>query len=264
MPKVTIDGQEIEVAPGTTILQACQQAGIEIPHFCYHERLNIAGNCRMCLVEVERSPKPVASCAMPVADGNVILTQSREGPEGAPRRHGNAADQPSARLPDLRPGRRVRSAGPGDGLRFRPRPVRGKQARGARQEFRPAGRDQHEPLHPLHPLHPLPDRDRRGRGTRRHRARRGDGDHDLYRARARLGTVGQHHRSVPGRGADLEALCVRRPPLGIAQDRVGRRARCGRQQYPHRFARRAGPARPAAAQRGGERGVDLRQDPLRA
>src|ERR1700726_3647982 len=78
MPKVTIDGQEIEVAPGTTILQACQQAGVEIPHFCYHERLMIAGNCRMCLVEVERSPKPVASCAMPVADGNVIHTQSEK------------------------------------------------------------------------------------------------------------------------------------------------------------------------------------------
>src|SRR6185312_7892018 len=76
MPKVTIDGQEIEVPNGTTILQACQQAGVEIPHFCYHERLMIAGNCRMCLVEVEKSPKPVASCAMPVADGNVILTQS--------------------------------------------------------------------------------------------------------------------------------------------------------------------------------------------
>ena len=78
MPKVTIDGIELEVAPGTTMLQACQQAGIEIPHFCYHERLNIAGNCRMCLVEVEKSPKPVASCAMPVAEGNVILTQSEK------------------------------------------------------------------------------------------------------------------------------------------------------------------------------------------
>src|SRR6185437_10314957 len=76
MPKVTIDGQEIEVPNGTTILQACQQAGVEIPHFCYHERLMIAGNCRMCLVEVEKSPKPVASCAMPVAEGNVILTHS--------------------------------------------------------------------------------------------------------------------------------------------------------------------------------------------
>ena len=85
MPKVTIDGQELEVAPGTTILQACQHAGIEIPHFCYHERLNIAGNCRMCLVEVERSPKPVASCAMPVAEGNVILTQSEKAKKA---RHG--------------------------------------------------------------------------------------------------------------------------------------------------------------------------------
>jgi NADH-quinone oxidoreductase subunit G len=85
MPKVTIDGQEIEVAPGTTILQACQQAGVEIPHFCYHERLMIAGNCRMCLVEVEKSPKPVASCAMPVADGNVIHTQSEKAKKA---RHG--------------------------------------------------------------------------------------------------------------------------------------------------------------------------------
>src|SRR5579864_4335383 len=85
MPKVTIDGVEIEVANGTTILQACQQAGVEIPHFCYHERLNIAGNCRMCLVEVEKSPKPVASCAMPVADGNVILTQSEKAKKA---RHG--------------------------------------------------------------------------------------------------------------------------------------------------------------------------------
>src|SRR6266550_297105 len=85
MPKVTIDGQEIEVTPGTTILQACQQAGVEIPHFCYHERLMIAGNCRMCLVEVERSPKPVASCAMPVADGNIIHTNS---PTAIKARHG--------------------------------------------------------------------------------------------------------------------------------------------------------------------------------
>src|ERR1700676_520322 len=85
MPKVTIDGQELEVAAGTTILQACQQAGIEIPHFCYHERLHIAGNCRMCLVEVERSPKPVASCAMPVADGNVIHTNSEKAKKA---RHG--------------------------------------------------------------------------------------------------------------------------------------------------------------------------------
>ncbi|HEX5079472.1 MAG TPA: NADH-quinone oxidoreductase subunit NuoG [Geminicoccaceae bacterium] len=76
MPKLTIDGQEIEVPPGSTVLQACEAAGREIPVFCFHPRLNIAGNCRMCLVEVERSPKPVASCAMPAADGMVVKTDS--------------------------------------------------------------------------------------------------------------------------------------------------------------------------------------------
>jgi NADH-quinone oxidoreductase subunit G len=76
MPKLTIDDGELEVPAGTTILQACELAGIEVPHFCFHERLAIAGNCRMCLVEVERSPKPIASCAMPVGDGMVVHTKS--------------------------------------------------------------------------------------------------------------------------------------------------------------------------------------------
>ncbi len=76
MPKLTINGREIEVPPGTTVLQACQQAGFEVAHFCFHERLAIAGNCRMCLVEQEKAPKPIASCAMPAADGMVIHTDS--------------------------------------------------------------------------------------------------------------------------------------------------------------------------------------------
>ena len=76
MPKLTVDGVEIEVEPGATVLQACETAGAEIPRFCYHERLSIAGNCRMCLVEMEKSPKPVASCAMPAADGMIIHTAS--------------------------------------------------------------------------------------------------------------------------------------------------------------------------------------------
>lgn len=73
--KLIIDGQEIEVDDGATLLQACEQAGAEIPRFCYHERLSIAGNCRMCLVEVQGSPKPVASCAMGVGD----LPPNRDG-----------------------------------------------------------------------------------------------------------------------------------------------------------------------------------------
>ena len=76
--KIIIDGHEIEVDPAMTLIQACEQAGIEIPRFCYHERLSIAGNCRMCLVEVVGGPpKPAASCAMQVRD-------LRPGPEGQP------------------------------------------------------------------------------------------------------------------------------------------------------------------------------------
>jgi NADH-quinone oxidoreductase subunit G len=77
MPKVTVDGQEIEVPNGATVLQACELAGKEIPRFCYHERLSIAGNCRMCLVEVKPGPpKPQASCALPAAEGQEIFTAS--------------------------------------------------------------------------------------------------------------------------------------------------------------------------------------------
>ncbi len=76
MPKLTVNGVEVEVPAGATVLQACEAAGEEIPRFCYHERLSIAGNCRMCLVEMEKSPKPVASCAMPAGDGMVIHTNT--------------------------------------------------------------------------------------------------------------------------------------------------------------------------------------------
>ena len=77
MPKVTVDGVEIEVPQGATVLQACELAGKEIPRFCYHERLSIAGNCRMCLVEVAPGPpKPQASCALPAADGQTIRTDT--------------------------------------------------------------------------------------------------------------------------------------------------------------------------------------------
>ncbi len=77
MPKVTVDGQEIDAPEGATVLQACELAGKEIPRFCYHERLSIAGNCRMCLVEVKPGPpKPQASCALPATEGQEIRTDS--------------------------------------------------------------------------------------------------------------------------------------------------------------------------------------------
>src|SRR6201996_1248304 len=77
MTKLIVDGKEIDVPPDYTLLQACEAGGAEIPRFCYHERLSVAGNCRMCLVELVGSPKPVASCAWGVRD-------CRPGPNGEP------------------------------------------------------------------------------------------------------------------------------------------------------------------------------------
>ena len=77
MPKIIVNDKEIEFEEGMTVLQACELAGAEIPRFCYHERLSIAGNCRMCLVEMEKSTKPIASCAMPATDGMKIKTNTQ-------------------------------------------------------------------------------------------------------------------------------------------------------------------------------------------
>jgi len=77
MPKLTIDGIEVEVPQGSTVLQAAEAAGIEIPRFCYHDRLSIAGNCRMCLVEIEKTPpKPISSCTYPAAEGMIVHTDT--------------------------------------------------------------------------------------------------------------------------------------------------------------------------------------------
>ena len=191
MTKLIVDGKEIDVPAEYTLLQACEAAGAEIPRFCYHERLSIAGNCRMCLVEVKGGPKPVASCAWGVRDcrpgpegraaGN--LDAFADGEEGARRRDGIPADQPPAGLPDLRPGRRVRPAGPGDGLRRRHLALCREQARGRGQISRRAGQDLDEPLHPVHALRPLLRRSLRRAGNGRDRPRRGHGDHDLSGSR---------------------------------------------------------------------------------
>ena len=78
MATITVNGEEHEVDGRLTLFQALQSIGKEVPHFCFHERLSIAGNCRMCLVEVERAPKPVASCAQPILDGMVVFTDSEK------------------------------------------------------------------------------------------------------------------------------------------------------------------------------------------
>ena len=76
MPKLKINGTEIEVAPGTSILQASEMLGYEVPRFCYHDKLSVPANCRMCLVEVKGAPEPVASCAMACGESMEVTTDS--------------------------------------------------------------------------------------------------------------------------------------------------------------------------------------------
>ena len=76
MPKVIIDGREVEVAHGATVMDAANKLGVYVPHFCYHRKLSIAANCRMCLVEIEKAPKPMPACATPVTDGMKVSTHS--------------------------------------------------------------------------------------------------------------------------------------------------------------------------------------------
>jgi len=78
MAKIEIDGKQVEIENGRTVIEAAHLAGIYIPHFCYHKKLSIAANCRMCLVQVEKAPKPLPACATPVADGMKVFTSSEQ------------------------------------------------------------------------------------------------------------------------------------------------------------------------------------------
>jgi len=171
MPKLTVNGVEVEVPAGASVLQACEEAGAEVPRFCYHERLSIAGNCRMCLVEMERSPKPVASCAMPAGDGMVIRTdtdmvkKAREGvmefllinhPLDCPIcDQGGECDLQDQAMT----------------YGHAPQPLQRKQTSHRKQVDRPPDQHDHDPVHPLHALYPLFQRDRRCAGNGCHRAR---------------------------------------------------------------------------------------------
>ena len=156
MIEIELDGKKVEVPEGSMVMHAADKAGTYIPHFCYHKKLTIAANCRMCLVEVEKAPKPMPACATPVTQGMIVRTQERQGDQGAAGGDGVPAHQPPARLPDLRPGRRVPAAGSRGRLRRVVVALRRGKARRLPQGRRPADLDGgDEPLHPLHALRPL-------------------------------------------------------------------------------------------------------------
>ena len=76
MPKLTVNGKEVEVPAGTNLIEAARAAGVEVPHYCYHPSLSIAGQCRLCMVDIEKTPRPTIACNTTAADGMVVNTET--------------------------------------------------------------------------------------------------------------------------------------------------------------------------------------------
>ena len=276
---LTIDGIEISVPKGTLVIRAAEQVGIQIPRFCDHPLLDPVGACRQCLVEVRcptrrqrqtmmgRPMKPQASCTLAVADGMVVKTQvtSPVADKAQQGDHGVPADQPPARLPGLRQGRRVPAAEPGDVQRPRRDPVHRDQADlpQADQHLRP-GAARPRALRAVRALHPLLRADRRRPVHRADRARCAAAGRHLREGAVRVLLLGQHHPDLPGRRADLARRTASAPgPFDLVSTPVGVRALRVRLRAAHRPPPRQGHA-PARRQRPrGQRGVELRQGPLR-
>ncbi len=177
---IQVNGVECEARPGQMLIEVTDAAGIYVPRFCYHPKLSIAANCRMCLVEVENAPKPLPACATPVTPGMKVHTRSRKaiGAQKATMEFlliNHPLDCPicdqggECELQDL-----------AMGLRPRCLPLHRAQARRQRQGYRAAGVHRHDPVHSLHPLRALYPGNRRLPGTRHHRPRRPDRDRSLY------------------------------------------------------------------------------------
>ena len=227
MPKVKVDGVEIEVPAGITVLQACELAGKEIPRFCYHERLSIAGNCRMCLVEVEARAAQAAG----------ELRAARRRQAGDPHRHADGARRRAKGVMEfllINHPLDCPICDQGGECDLQDQAMAYGSTTAAIDENKRAVDDKYmgplvktvdDPLHPVHALHPLRHR---GGGRRRSWARPAAAR--TWRSRPIVEqalydrAVRQPGRSLPGRRADLEALCLRGAAVGAAQDRSDRRA----------------------------------------
>ena len=187
----------------------------------------------------------------------------RQGAQRAAGGDGVPAHQPPARLPDLRPGRRVPAAGPRGRLRRLLLALRRGQAGRVPEGRRPAHLDEgDEPLHPLHPLRPLRPGGGGGDGARHDPSRRALRDHDDRRRHDRLRALRQHDRHLPGRRAHLEAVPLQRPHLGAVAAQERQPARFDRRQPDRPGQGRAGDARRAAGERGRQRVLARRPRPV--
>ena len=237
----TIDGREVQAPENAMLVDAAKHGDVEIPVFCYEPKLGQpVGACRMCLVEIEGIPKLQTGCSTPVKDGMVVHTQTERVQDGAAVGRRVPADQPSARLPGLRQGRRVPAAG--HHLRLGRRHLALHRAQAPlRQAARALADDRDRPraLHPLLPLRALLPGGRRGLPAGAARARRALLRLDLRRAPLRRAVQRQHRRAVPRRRADLALLPLPRAAVGHRGRRLGLHALPGAVQRQADRPRRA-------------------------
>ena len=262
MLNLEIDGKAIQVAPGSTVMDAAHQARTLCPAFLLAQE----AHDRRELPHVPGAGREGAETAAGVRDA---CHRGHEGVDAlggrshrAKRGDGVPADQSSARLPDLRPGRRMPAAGSRRRLRRVELPLQRAEAGGAEQEPRPADLHRHDALHPLHALRAFRTGDRGRDGARHGRARGALRDHELRRQDDRFGAVGQHDRPVPGRCADLEAVSLFRAHLGARTAQVGVAARRTGCQPDRAGQERSRHARGTARKRGGQRVLALGQGSL--
>ena len=239
--------------------------GIAIPRFCDHPLLDPIGACRQCLVDIEGQRKPLASCTTVCTEGMVVKTQLTSAVAEKAQRGVMELllDQPPARLPDVRQGRRVPAAEPGDRQRPGRVPLPRGQAR-VRQAGADLGRGAARPraVHLLHPLRADLGGDRGRRLHRVPRARPGPVHRHRDRQAVQLLLLRQHGAGLPGRRAHRRGLPVQVPPVrpGVHAERV--RALRGRLPPAHRPPAGPGAAPPGGRRAAGQRGVELRQGPL--
>ena len=271
MTKLIVDGKEIDVPPEYTLLQACEAAGAEIPRFCFHERLSIAGNCRMCLIEVVGIPKPQASCAMgvkdlmPNRDGSpkVLSTRSpmvRKAREGVMEflLINHPLDCPicdqggECDLQDQSMAYGIGSSRFHENKRAVEDKYLGALVKTSMNRCIQCTRC----VRFAAEVAGVPELGATGRGE--------DMEITTYLEEAMTSelqaNVVDH---LPGRRVDGEALCVCGAALGADQDGIDRRDGCARLRHSRRHARPRGHAHPAARQRRHQRRMDFRQNPPR-
>ena len=231
MIELELDGKKVSVAEGSMVMHAADAAGTYMPHFCYHKKLSIAANCRMCLVDIEKAPKPMPACATPVTQGMVVRTKSDKALKAQQSVMEFLLINHPLDCPICDQGGECQLQDLAVGYGGAPARYAGRKARRLPQGRGPAhqhGRD--EPLHPLHPLRALRPGSGRRDGAGHDPPRRAQRDHDDRGRHHRQRALGQHDRHLPGRRAHQQALPLQRPHLGAVAPQVRVPARQHRRQ----------------------------------